>query len=176
MIRTMELVSRRIQTSIGELFVATTTQGLCRISFPVELSGRWFPWFDRYFSTVPKMADHPFIQQLVEQLEQYLVKERTEFEIPLDLRGTTFQKKVWSRLVMIPYGSTVSYGHLAHEMGVPGGGRAIGGATGANPTPIVVPCHRVVGSSGSLVGFGGGIELKERLLELEGARIPFSQS
>ena len=85
MIKKMELVSRRIQTSIGELLVATTSEGLCRISFPVELSGKWFPWFDRFFSAVPKKGDHPFIQTLSEQLEQYLSKERTKFEIPLDL-------------------------------------------------------------------------------------------
>jgi O-6-methylguanine DNA methyltransferase len=172
----MELVSRRIQTSIGELFVATTSDGLCRISFPVELSGRWFPWFDRFFSTVPKVGDHPYIQSLAEQLEQYLAKERAEFEIPLDLRGTDFQKKVWKRLLGIPYGATVAYGELAREMGIPGGSRAIGGATGSNPVPILVPCHRVVGTTGNLIGFGGGIELKEKLLELEGARIPFGNS
>ena len=176
MIRIMELVSRRIQTSIGELFVAATSDGLCRISFPVELSGKWFPWFDRYFSTVPKNGDHPFIQSLGEQLEEYLTKKRTQFEIPLDLRGTDFQTQVWQRLLKIPYGRTVAYGELARELGIPGGSRAIGGATGANPVPIVVPCHRVVGMSGSLVGFGGGVELKERLLELEGARISFSDS
>ena len=172
----MELVSRRIQTSIGELFVATTSDGLCRISFPVEISGRWFPWFDRFFSTLPKTGDHPFIQLLGEQLEQYLAKERTQFEIPLDLRGTDFQNRVWQRLLKIPYGATVAYGELAREMGIPGGSRAIGGATGSNPVPIIVPCHRVVGMTGSLVGFGGGVELKERLLELEGARIPFGNS
>jgi methylated-DNA-[protein]-cysteine S-methyltransferase len=81
--------------------------------------------------------------------------------------------RIWQRLREIPYGATVAYGDLAKEVGIPGGSRAIGGATGANPVPIVVPCHRVVGASGKLVGFGGGIELKERLLELEGARIPF---
>lgn len=173
MIRKMELVSRRIQTSVGELFVAATSEGICRISFPVELSGKWFPWFDRFFSTVPKAGDHLFIQSLYDQLEQYLAKERTRFELPLDLRGTDFQKRVWDRLMEIPYGATVAYGELAREIGIPGGSRAIGGATGSNPVPIVVPCHRVVGTSGNLVGFGGGIELKERLLELEGARIPF---
>ena len=81
--------------------------------------------------------------------------------------------KVWKRLLEIPYGATVGYGDLAREMNIPGGSRAIGGAVGSNPVPILVPCHRVVGSGGDLVGFGGGIDLKERLLELEGVRIPF---
>jgi O-6-methylguanine DNA methyltransferase len=169
----MQLVSRRIHTSIGELVVATTDEGLCRISFPVELSGKWFPWFHRYFCTIPKSGEHPLIERFDEQLGMYLAKERLDFDIPLDLRGTEFQMKIWRRLQRIPYGATVAYGDLANEMGIPGGGRAIGAATGANPVPIVVPCHRVVGISGNLVGFGGGIELKERLLELEGARIPF---
>ena len=83
---------------------------------------------------------------------------------------------MWNRLLRIPYGATVAYGELADEVGIPGGSRAIGGATGSNPIPIVIPCHRVVGTTGNLVGFGGGIELKERLLELEGVRIPFGNS
>lgn len=173
MMRRMELVSRRIQTSIGELLVAATQAGLCRISFPIELSGKWFPWFDRYFATVPRQGDHPHIRSLDQQMGQYLARERSGFEIPLDLRGTEFQKQAWTRLLKIPYGATVTYGELAREMGIPGGSRAIGRAIGANPIPIVVPCHRVVGTAGNLVGFGGGIDLKERLLELEGARIPF---
>jgi methylated-DNA-[protein]-cysteine S-methyltransferase len=173
MIKEMDLVSLRIQTSVGELLVAASSKGLCRISFPVELTGKWFPWFDRFFSTLPKTGNHPLIQSFDKQIRQYLAKERTEFEIPLDLRGTEFQKQIWERLLKIPYGATVTYGELAREMGIPGGSRAIGGATGANPVPIVVPCHRVVGTTGNLVGFGGGIDLKERLLELEGSRIPF---
>ena len=115
-------------------------------------------------------------EELQEELEQYLTKARSTFGVPLDLRGTDFQRKVWKRLLEIPYGATVGYGELAREMEIPGGSRAIGGAVGANPVPIVVPCHRVVGSGGDLVGFGGGLDLKERLLELEGVRIPFGQN
>jgi len=124
-------------------------------------------------STVPKAGDHLYIQSLEKQLEEYLAKKREVIDIPLDLKGTDFQKSVWMRFLKIPYGATVSYGELAREMGIPGGSRAIGRATGSNPVPLVVPCHRVVGTAGNLVGFAGGIELKEKLLELEGARIPF---
>jgi O-6-methylguanine DNA methyltransferase len=110
------------------------------------------------------------------QLEEYCVGRRKHFDLALDLRGTPFHLTVWQRLRRIPYGSTVTYGELAVELGRKGGSRAIGGAAGANPVPIVVPCHRVVGTSGSLVGFAGGIEKKEKLLELEGVRIPFGSA
>lgn len=89
------------------------------------------------------------------------------------LEGTDFQKSVWNAIVQIPYGTTLSYRELAARIGRPEAVRAVGGAVGANPVPIVVPCHRVLGSDGKLTGFAGGLNVKERLLELEGARIPF---
>jgi len=95
----MELVSQRIETQIGELLVAATDSGLCRISFPVELSGKWFPWFDRYFSVVPKTGTHRLFDELREELGEYLTRKRSEFDLPLDLRGTSFQLKVWKRLL-----------------------------------------------------------------------------
>jgi len=172
----MELVSKRLQTEIGELLVAARPSGLCRISFPVGLSGNWYPWFDRYFSQLPKSGFHPLIQEVEYQLHEYLAGNRIRFNVPLDLYGTDFQIRVWNRLLKIPYGMTVTYGEIAREMGIRKGSRAVGGATSNNPIPILVPCHRVVGSAGGLVGFGGGLELKERLLELEGNRIRFSAS
>jgi len=90
-----------------------------------------------------------------------------EFEIPLLMEGTEFQKRVWNRLRMIPYGQTTSYGELAKQIGDPKAVRAVGAANGQNPIPIIVPCHRVIGSNGSLTGFGGGLENKRKLLELE---------
>lgn len=170
----MALTARRVQTEIGELLVAAGPSGICRISFPVGMTGHWFPWFDRYFSAVPKTGDHPLIRTFETQLEEYLSSRRKTFELAIDLRGTDFQLTVWKRLVAIPYGTTITYGEVARELGIPGGSRAIGNASGRNPLPIVVPCHRVIGSTGQLVGFGGGIGLKEKLLELEGARIRFS--
>lgn len=169
----MLLVCREFETVVGSLQAAVTDRGLCRLFFASEDVDRWNLWFDRYFSQIPVNGQHPVIDDVETQLCEYLSRKRRKFSVPLDLRGTEFQKKIWKRLLKIPYGGTVTYGELAFEMGISGGSRAIGGAVGSNPVPILVPCHRVVGASGQLVGFAGGIDLKERLLELEGARIPF---
>jgi methylated-DNA-[protein]-cysteine S-methyltransferase len=102
------------------------------------------------------------------QLAEYFAGDRTEFDLPLNLtRGTPFQQRVWAALLEIPYGGTTSYGELAGRIGAPGAARAVGLANGRNPVSIVVPCHRVVGSTGSLTGYGGGIETKRRLLAAE---------
>jgi methylated-DNA-[protein]-cysteine S-methyltransferase len=103
-----------------------------------------------------------------DQLTEYFAGERTEFDLPLANEGSEFQKKVWSELQRIPFGETASYGDIARRLGYePGISRAVGAANGANPIPIVVPCHRVIGSDGSLTGYAGGIERKKTLLELE---------
>jgi O-6-methylguanine DNA methyltransferase len=104
------------------------------------------------------------------QLEEYFDGGRREFDLPLDLRGTPFQLRVWAELQRIPYGSTISYGELARRLGNPNLTRAVGAANGANPVSIVVPCHRVIGADGSLTGYGGGLDAKRRLLELERPR------
>ncbi|MBU1344585.1 MAG: methylated-DNA--[protein]-cysteine S-methyltransferase [Proteobacteria bacterium] len=101
------------------------------------------------------------------QLDAYFKGERTIFDIDLKLDGTLFQKKVWQQLVGIPYGQTISYGELAKRIGNPCASRAVGMANGKNPISIIVPCHRVIGKNGSLTGFGGGLEVKKNLLELE---------
>ena len=106
-----------------------------------------------------------------QEIEEYLNGDRKSFSSPLDMRGTPFQIEVWNELLNVPYGETRSYGEIAVAIGRPRAARAVGAAIGANPLPIIVPCHRVVGKNGSLVGFGGGLRLKERLLLLEkGAR------
>jgi len=104
----------------------------------------------------------------VAQLFEYFSGSRRQFDLPLDLRGTAFQLAVWEKLLGVPYGETISYGELALEIGKPTAARAVGAAVGANPIPIIVPCHRVIGKTGELVGFGGGLDLKRRLLALEG--------
>ncbi|WP_418959957.1 methylated-DNA--[protein]-cysteine S-methyltransferase [Streptomyces tritici] len=101
------------------------------------------------------------------QLEEYFAGERKEFDLPLHLVGTEFQLKVWELLRAIPYGETRTYGELAEELGRPGASRAVGLANGRNPVSIVVPCHRVIGASGSLTGYGGGLTRKQRLLAFE---------
>ena len=105
--------------------------------------------------------------EVARQLRAYFAGELREFRVPLDPAGTEFQKRVWSELLKIPYGETRSYGQIAAAIGSPGSVRAVGAANGANPIAIIVPCHRVIGSSGSLVGYGGGLDLKKRLLGLE---------
>lgn len=105
----------------------------------------------------------------VEQLEQYFAGVRTKFDLPLEVSGTTFQEDVWFALADIPYGKTISYAELASMVGRPGAFRAVGQANGANPIPIVLPCHRVVASGGRLGGYGGGLDMKRRLLSIEGA-------
>jgi methylated-DNA-[protein]-cysteine S-methyltransferase len=102
-----------------------------------------------------------------EQLAAYFAGERTSFDVPLDLRGTAFQQRVWAELLAIPYGGTRTYGELAAALGAPAASRAVGLANGRNPVSIVVPCHRVVGASGSLTGYAGGVERKRALLDLE---------
>ncbi|RME83059.1 MAG: methylated-DNA--[protein]-cysteine S-methyltransferase [Caldilineae bacterium] len=108
------------------------------------------------------------IQRAVAQLGAYFAGELREFDLPLAPQGTAFQKRVWDYLLSIPYGRTVSYRQVAEALGNPAAIRAVGAANGANPIPIIIPCHRVVGSDGSLVGYGGGLWRKEWLLRHEG--------
>ena len=107
------------------------------------------------------------IAQTVMQLREYFAGRRTDFDLPLALEGTPFQRSVWRALQEIPYGETISYGELARRVGNPKASRAVGSANGANRIPIVIPCHRVIASGGKLGGFGGGLPVKERLLALE---------
>lgn len=111
----------------------------------------------------------PVTDEAARQLDEYFAGKRREFDVPLLLTGTEFQKAVWNELLKIPFGKTVSYGEIARRIGMPRAVRAVANANGANPMSIFVPCHRVIGSDRSLTGYGGGIETKRRLLELEGA-------
>ena len=111
---------------------------------------------------------NPLIEETARQLREYFAGARRAFDLPLDMQGTGFQKVVWQYLETIPYGQTRSYAQVAAAIGTPAAMRAVGAANGANPLPIVVPCHRVIGAGGKLTGYGGGLPLKQRLLELEG--------
>lgn len=113
------------------------------------------------------VRDDEGLRDAVDQLRDYFAGERTAFELPLAPRGTEFQQSVWRALLAIPYGETTTYSAIACKIGKPSAVRAVGAANGANPIPIVIPCHRVIGASGSLTGFGGGIDVKRRLLALE---------
>ncbi|MGH3385667.1 MAG: methylated-DNA--[protein]-cysteine S-methyltransferase [Nocardioidaceae bacterium] len=111
---------------------------------------------------------HPVLGEARAQLTAYFAGERRDFDLPLRAEGTEFQRRVWAQLRQIPYGSTMSYGEVAGELGlVPGASRAVGLANGRNPISIIVPCHRVIGADGSLTGYGGGIDRKRALLSLE---------
>jgi methylated-DNA-[protein]-cysteine S-methyltransferase len=112
---------------------------------------------------------NPLLREAVSQLHAYFARDLRRFKLPLDMHGTEFQKRVWRELETIPYGETRSYAQIAAAIGTPNAVRAVGAANGSNPVAIVVPCHRVIGSGGRLTGYGGGLPLKKRLLELEGA-------
>ena len=110
---------------------------------------------------------HPVLREAERQLRAYFAGELRQFDLPLEPAGTPFQQRVWTELLRIPYGETRSYMEVARSIGAPAAVRAVGAANGANPLPIVVPCHRVIGAGGKLVGYGGGLPLKRRLLALE---------
>jgi len=117
------------------------------------------------------VSDDPRLQTVVAQLREYFAGERTDFDLPLRPDGgSPFERRVWQALLEIPYGETVSYGQIAARIGHPGKARAVGRANGRNPIAIVCPCHRVIGSDGSLTGYGGGLDRKRVLLALEGAQ------
>ncbi len=111
----------------------------------------------------------PVLKKTVDQLNEYFDGERKTFDIPLALNGTKFQQKVWQQLQQIPYGQTITYSELAKRIGDPQKARAVAGANGLNPIPIIIPCHRVIGVDNKLTGYSGGIERKKKLLQLEGA-------
>lgn len=123
-------------------------------------------------SRVGWTEDRNAFSAAVEQLNAYFAGELIEFDVELDMRGTGFQQRVWKALLTIPFGETRSYGEIAEQIGAPGAARAVGLANGHNPIAIIVPCHRVIGASGKLTGYGGGLNRKQALLELESTRAP----
>lgn len=111
----------------------------------------------------------PLLAETVRQLDEYFAGKRHDFDLPLAPQGTPFQQRVWAALRQIPYGTTASYGQIAAAIGNPKASRAVGMANNRNPIAVIIPCHRVIGADGSLVGYGGGLPIKKQLLELEGA-------
>ncbi len=148
-----------LDTPIGELLLAGDDDALSMIGFP-KGSMRRDPEPDWIYNEKP-------LRKARQQLEEYFAGSRKEFDLALNINGTEFQVSVLEALRDIPYGETVSYGEIARRIGRPRAVRAVGAANGRNPIPIVVPCHRVIGSSGDLTGFGGGLDTKEALLRLE---------
>jgi methylated-DNA-[protein]-cysteine S-methyltransferase len=147
------------ETPLGTTLLAADERGLRLISFaagkrPEHPESHW-------------RKDPVPLQETIRQLRAYFAGELEEFHLPLSLIGTEFQLRVWQMLQTIPYGETTSYGELARRLGNPNASRAVGLANGSNPIPIIIPCHRVIGSNGSLVGYGGGLPNKKALLALE---------
>ncbi|WP_019533288.1 methylated-DNA--[protein]-cysteine S-methyltransferase [Paenibacillus ginsengihumi] len=152
------------------LYIAASEAGLCRITWPSESFETLQAWAAKHAPHAGLVRDERRMAAALLQLREYLDGERTEFELALDLRGTPFQVSVWRTLVRIPYGETRSYSDIAAAVERPAAVRAVGAANGANPVPIVVPCHRVIGKNAALTGFRGGLAAKEMLLQREGYR------
>ncbi|MGD9704338.1 MAG: methylated-DNA--[protein]-cysteine S-methyltransferase [Acidimicrobiia bacterium] len=158
----MTFVRTTIETPVGDLTLVASDAGLRAVLW--QLDGE---------AGVPETGDavddpgHPVLRATAAQLGEYFAGTRTDFDLPLDPHGTPFQQKAWEALRAIPYGETISYGEQARRLGAPTAMRAVGAANGRNPIPIIVPCHRVIGSNGSLTGFAAGIETKAWLLRHE---------
>jgi methylated-DNA-[protein]-cysteine S-methyltransferase len=149
-------------TPVGELTLIASDRGLRAILWP-KLS----PLRAGISPRPRRDPDHSILQKTVQQLDEYFAGDRTTFDLPLDIEGTRFQLAAWRSLADIPFGATTTYGRQAAALGIPTAARAVGAANGANPVCIVLPCHRVIGADGSLTGFGGGLPVKQWLLDHE---------
>ena len=158
-----EVYYTRFESPVGPLLLAGDAKALKRVSF--ESGKRSLP------PQVEWKQNRAAFSEVIRQLQAYFRGELKEFDVPLAMEGTDFQLRVWSELRVIPYGETISYLQLAERIGNPKAVRAVGLANGSNPIPIIVPCHRVIGSDGSLTGFGGGLPTKKLLLELESKQL-----
>jgi O-6-methylguanine DNA methyltransferase len=168
------LHTTNMDSTIGPLFLAASGEGLVALEFEARLPGqqsiRPNPRHLREEKKGFRFEDSPReMRPYLSELEAYFAGKRREFTFPLDLRGTDFQLACWRALLAIPYGETRSYGAIARAVGKPNAFRAVGMANNRNPIAIVVPCHRVIASDGTLCGYGGGLDVKRKLLELEGA-------
>ncbi|NIJ38338.1 methylated-DNA-[protein]-cysteine S-methyltransferase [Sphingopyxis panaciterrae] len=157
----MTHVFKTIWSPVGELTLVADATGLAAILWENDRPGRV------RLGPLTEQPDHPVLVETERQLGEYFAGTRQAFDVPLSFSGSDFQKRVWSALLTIPFGETRSYGEIAHQLGKPSASRAVGAANGRNPISIIAPCHRVVGSTGKLTGFAGGLDAKQYLLELE---------
>jgi methylated-DNA-[protein]-cysteine S-methyltransferase len=170
--QTQTLYWGSIASKMGTILLMATEQGVCWTGLPGHTLEEGLDWAGRWM-TIERVIEGEQVEPLrqgMDELRRYFAGERVEFSCPLDLYGTPFQLEVWQALCRIPYGETRTYAEMARAIGRSLAVRAVGAANGANPIAIIVPCHRVVGSNGSLTGYGGGLPMKEWLLALEGAR------
>ena len=156
----MSLFRDTLDTPLGTLTLEASERGLSSIQFP-----------NRPKSMADKLTSNAVIKLAQRELTAYFANQLKAFSVPLDWHGTAFQESVWQALTVIPYGETVTYADIARAIGRPQSARPTGGAVGRNPLPIIVPCHRVIGSDDTLTGFTGGLKIKVALLELEGRLI-----
>jgi methylated-DNA-[protein]-cysteine S-methyltransferase len=159
--KTMNYYYKNMPSVIGKLKLIATDNGLAAVLWENDPPSRV------RLSPLTEDKNHPILLQAERQLAEYLDGKRETFSIALDPAGTPFQNRVWDALKTIPFGETRSYGDIARQIGNPKAVRAVGAANGKNPISVIVPCHRVIGASGSLTGFAGGLKTKERLLNLE---------
>ena len=159
----------RFDTEMGAVTLASTPAGVVACSLPGKSQHHVHDWLERALPEAEVVTGPGRNRRYVKAVQDYLAGRRRKLDLPLDLRGTAFQKKVWKQLSKVPFGETISYAELARRAGHPTAVRACGSANGANPIPLIVPCHRVIASDGGLGGFGGGLPLKRRLLAMEGA-------
>jgi len=158
----MDYAYIKMPSPAGELTLVAKGDGLAAILWERDKPGRV------KLGTLLEQAAHPVLLETRRQLEEYFSGQRTRFDLKLNFNGTDFQKQVWAALLTIPFGETRSYSDIARQIGRPQAVRAVGAANGRNPISIIAPCHRVIGASGSLTGFAGGLRAKETLLTLEG--------
>lgn len=151
-----------------DYYIAVTSQGVVEITLGLDSLDDLQAKFAKKVKQAEWIHSVEHVAPYKQQLDEYFNGERDVFDMPLDLRGTEFQKKVWNAIYQVPFGKTCSYQDIAEAIGNPKAVRAVGTATGKNPVPIVVPCHRIITSSGTLGGFGGGLPLKVELLKIEG--------
>jgi O-6-methylguanine DNA methyltransferase len=152
---------------VGPLTAGATDEGICLLEFNGPRSDSQVSELARLFDAEVVAGDHPFLKQLQSELSEYFAGERREFTVPLVIRGTEFQESVWRELLRIPYGETKAYADIARSVDMPKASRAVGRANGQNRIAIVIPCHRVVNTGGALGGYGGGLDRKRLLLDLE---------
>jgi AraC family transcriptional regulator of adaptative response/methylated-DNA-[protein]-cysteine methyltransferase len=163
-----------IETDLGSMIAVASNKGICMFEFAdYKLLELELKQLVASFKTPLVQGDNPHFNTLKEQIGQYLKGERKNFDIPLDLVGTEFQKQVWLSLLQIPYGCTTTYAKQAELVGKRSAVRAVANANGKNKISIILPCHRVIGTNGTLTGYGGGIWRKKKLLELERKNIAF---
>ena len=161
----MSHVYTTLASPIGVLTLVASDRGLTAVLWEDEDP------VTKQFDDVTENPHHPVLREALQQLREYFDGKRRKFSVRLDFSGTDFQNEVWNALRTIPFGETRSYGEIADQIGRRRAVRAVGAATGRNPIPIIVPCHRVIGANGTLTGFAGGLEAKARLLALEGGSI-----